>query len=214
MSKYTSKHMAVGKPPRDRVGVEEPGDDDVELAHIPLALEANAFPEQSRAEARAFFHIPENKTVALSVGRFTVRHKGDWAPILERFAQMKSAGALEDVVIIVAGGGEESDVALFDSLLKRLDLEDVVLPFPNFKPEVKPLLYASADFYFSIVDNFQETFGITNLEAMASGLPVIASSFNGYREVVQDGETGILIPTYWCDTVPEFIEDNLGNSCY
>jgi len=195
---------------QERLGLEESGDEGAELAHIPLALEADAFPALSRAEARAFFRIPENKTVALSVGRFTVRHKGDWAPILERFAQMKSAGALNDVVIIVAGGGEESDVALFESLVKRMGLEDVVLPFPNFKPEVKSMLYASADFYFSIVDNFQETFGITNLEAMASGLPVIASSFNGYREVVQDGETGILIPTYWCNTVPEFIEDNLG----
>jgi hypothetical protein len=71
---------------------------------------------------------------------------------------------------------------------------------------VKPVLYAAADFYFSLVDNFQETFGLTILEAMASGLPVVCSEFNGYRELVDHGKTGLLIPTAWVEEVPEHIE--------
>jgi glycosyltransferase involved in cell wall biosynthesis len=56
-------------------------------------------------------------------------------------------------------------------------------------------LWASADIFISLVDNIQETFGITPLEAMASGLPVVVSDWDGYRYTVRDGQEGFLIPT-------------------
>jgi D-inositol-3-phosphate glycosyltransferase len=45
------------------------------------------------------------------------------------------------------------------------------------------------------VDNIQETFGLTPLEAMAAGKPVVVSDWDGYRFTVRDGEQGFLIPT-------------------
>lgn len=56
-------------------------------------------------------------------------------------------------------------------------------------------LWAASDIFLSLVDNIQETFGITPLEAMASGLPVVISDWDGYRYTVRDGEEGFLIPT-------------------
>ncbi len=56
-------------------------------------------------------------------------------------------------------------------------------------------LWSAADVFISLVDNIQETFGITPLEAMASGLPVVVSDWDGYRYTVRDGEEGFLIPT-------------------
>lgn len=55
--------------------------------------------------------------------------------------------------------------------------------------------WAAADIFISLVDNIQETFGITPLEAMASGLPVVVSDWDGYRYTVRHGEEGFLIPT-------------------
>lgn len=56
-------------------------------------------------------------------------------------------------------------------------------------------LWGGADIFISLVDNIQETFGITPLEAMAAGLPVVVSDWDGYRYTVRDGEEGFLIPT-------------------
>lgn len=56
-------------------------------------------------------------------------------------------------------------------------------------------LWAAADIFLSLVDNIQETFGITPIEAMASGLPVVVSDWDGYRYTVRDGQEGFLIPT-------------------
>jgi glycosyltransferase involved in cell wall biosynthesis len=55
--------------------------------------------------------------------------------------------------------------------------------------------WKAADVFCSLSDNIQETFGLVSVEAMASGLPVVASDWNGYRDLVVDGETGLLIPT-------------------
>jgi glycosyltransferase involved in cell wall biosynthesis len=45
-------------------------------------------------------------------------------------------------------------------------------------------------------DNIQETFGLTPVEAMACGLPVVISDWNGYKETVDDQREGFLIPTW------------------
>ncbi|HEY8574104.1 glycosyltransferase family 4 protein [Phenylobacterium sp.] len=56
-------------------------------------------------------------------------------------------------------------------------------------------LWAAGDIFLSLVDNIQETFGITPIEAMAAGLPVVASDWDGYRSTVRDGVDGFLVPT-------------------
>ena len=56
-------------------------------------------------------------------------------------------------------------------------------------------LWAGADIFLSLVDNIQETFGLTPVEAMAAGLPVVVSDWDGYRFTVRDGREGFLIPT-------------------
>lgn len=45
------------------------------------------------------------------------------------------------------------------------------------------------------MDNIQETFGLAPVEAMAAGLPVVVTDWNGFRDTVEDGVTGFRIPT-------------------
>ena len=55
--------------------------------------------------------------------------------------------------------------------------------------------WQAADAFVSLSDNIQETFGLTPVEAMAAGLPVVVSDWNGYKETVRDGVDGFRVPT-------------------
>jgi hypothetical protein len=63
------------------------------------------------------------------------------------------------------------------------------------RPDVRESIWEAADVFISLSDNVQETFGLTPIEAMAAGLPVVASDWNGYRQTVVDGLTGFMIST-------------------
>ncbi len=66
-------------------------------------------------------------------------------------------------------------------------------------PQTRRSVWHSADLFVSPSDNIQETFGLAVVEAMACGLPVVASDWDGYRDLVVHGETGFLVPTALVD---------------
>ena len=73
---------------------------------------------------------------------------------------------------------------------------DVPVHFLDGKnPEVVRCCWSAADVFLSLVDNPQETFGLAPVEAMAAGIPVVVSDWDGYRFTVSDGVEGFRIPT-------------------
>ena len=56
--------------------------------------------------------------------------------------------------------------------------------------------WAAADLFVSLSDNIQETFGLAPIEAMAAGLPVVVTDWDGYKDTVRDGVDGFRIPTW------------------
>ena len=57
-------------------------------------------------------------------------------------------------------------------------------------------IWSAADIFCSLTDNLQESFGLTVVEAMAAELPVVASNWDGYRDTVEHGVTGVLVDSY------------------
>ena len=82
--------------------------------------------------------------------------------------------------------------------------------FLGTQPSEKlPLLFAALDIYLAPQRN--EGFGLTPLEAMASGVPVIATTAGAYEEMVLDGETGYIVEIEDILTMTEKIIELLSN---
>ncbi|CAO0821436.1 hypothetical protein DFAR_2330023 [Desulfarculales bacterium] len=76
-----------------------------------------------------------------------------------------------------------------------MDLAEKLHICKDFDSSLTPNLLTAVDIFVSPSDNLQETFGLAIIEAMAAGLPVVASDFSGYRDLVAEGRTGFLIPS-------------------
>jgi phosphatidyl-myo-inositol alpha-mannosyltransferase len=94
-----------------------------------------------------------------------------------------------DAVLIVIGEGRDREALglLTPSVRERVHLLGTL---PN--RELPP--YHAAGDVFVAAATGQESFGIALVEAMAAGLPVVATDIPGYREVVTDGVEGLLVP--------------------
>ena len=75
--------------------------------------------------------------------------------------------------------------------------------------EDRPHIYGTADLY--LCPTTKASFGITLLEAMACGTPLVVSDITGFRELVNGGEEATLVPmndaSAWASTVVDLIED-------
>lgn len=91
--------------------------------------------------------------------------------------------------LIVIGDGP--DRAELEALAERMNLGANVLWLGQQEPEAVQRLYAALDLV--VVPSFFEGFGLVAAEAMAAGLPVIASRVDGLVEVVDHGTTGLLV---------------------
>lgn len=173
---------------------------------LPFGVDTALFEQLDRETAREMFHIPKGWTMALSVGTISHRAKQDWSPTLELLARMYATGQYSDLMCVIAGSGDPVAVDTLQTLIGELGLQARVLVFANFKPEVKQQLFAAADFFMAPVDNPASTNAITTAEAMAAGLPVLASGFGASRNLVEDGVSGFILKSAALETIPEFIE--------
>jgi L-malate glycosyltransferase len=124
-------------------------------------------------------------------GRAVLMHISNFRPvkrvrdIVRIFARVRKA--MPSVLVMVGDGPDRVEA---QDEARLLGVEDDV-SFLGKLESVAPLL-AGADVY--LLPSQTESFGLSALEALASGVPVIASHVGGLPEVVRDGETGFLFP--------------------
>ena len=95
---------------------------------------------------------------------------------------------IPDIRLEIAGAGPER--AALESAVQLLNLENCVT-FLGWQENLAPVL-ARWDIY--VQPSLEEGFGMAALEAMAAGLPVVATAVGGVPELVEDGRTGWLVP--------------------
>jgi phosphatidylinositol alpha-mannosyltransferase len=121
----------------------------------------------------------------LFVGRLD-RRKG-FPVAVEAFGRL--AADRPDVRLVVAGDGpdREAIAGLPPGVRDRVTMLGTV------RNEDLPPVHAACDVYLGCAVG-GESFGIVLVEALAAGVPVVASDIAGYSEVIRDGEDGLLVP--------------------
>ena len=168
----------------------------IQLPIIPLGIDLVSF-KSCTGLAECSCREPRNSEVTfLYLGRISYTMKADLLPLLTAFARVRKQYPCH---LIIAGAvfypKEKTSLTRIRKHIRDLRLEKDVSIHTNFSSPQRLELLSASDILISPADSLQESFGLVLLEAMAMGLPIIASDWNGYREVVQDSKTGILVET-------------------
>ena len=145
---------------------------------IPNGVEVEKFAAAAPAD------LPEGRRI-LFVNRLEPR-KG-FAVMVQAFALV--AATHPDALLVVAGDGPERSAIrkVPRSVRDRIDL------LGNVPHDLLPPYHAACEVFCAPATG-RESFGIVLVEAMSAGLPIVATDIPGYREVVRDGEDGLLVP--------------------
>lgn len=168
--------------PRERVAV------------IPLGVDRNVFQPRDRDIART---VLASRGVLESAGARVVLAVGRLEPLKGFDILIRALSQLtveDEVVLWIAGGDERSapERSRLEAVAREVRCAERVRFLGAVPHELLSTYYNAADVV--VVPSFYESFGLVALEAMASGVPVVASRVGGLVATVSDGRTGYLVP--------------------
>ena len=180
---------------RDRLGITQtvlP-----QLPVIPLGIHAQdfKFPIASKAVSRTALGIDSDSIVVLYMGRLSFHAKAH--PLAMYQSLEIAAGETGKKLVLIECGWHANDH------IQNAFAEAAEIACPSVRiicldgrvADQRNLAWQSADIFCSLSDNIQETFGITPIEAMAAGLPVVVSDWDGYKDSVRNGVDGFKVST-------------------
>ncbi len=166
---------------------------------VPNGVDVERFASASPPE-----DLVDERPTLLFVGRLEPRKGVE--ELLHAFVQLKSRRA--DLRLLVVGEGPEHDRC---QALLPSRLHPAVTFLGQVPHDELPRIFASAD-VFVAPSRGGESFGIVLLEAMAAGLPVVATALPGYVSFVRDGVHGRLVPTKDTRALADAVDTLLANS--
>ena len=160
---------------------------------IPCGTDTDNFRLTSKAHARAKLNLDSREKVILYVGRFDER-KG-LETLVRAFALLNQQG-LKNLKLLIVGGssanmpdGDERN--RIEHIIDELNMREFTIFAGRVGHDLLPLYYASAD--VCVIPSHYEPFGLVAIEAMACGVPVVASNVGGLKFTVIPEETGLLV---------------------
>ncbi len=180
-----------------RLNTQQPRPERLQLPIIPLGVNTDGFARDdgARAAFRRERNIPDDAVTALFLGRLSATAKAHPLPMFLGL-QAAQENAERPVHLILSGWFETDAERKQIEGLARETCPDVPVHIVDGRDAgVRRQAWSAADFFTSFSDNIQETFGMTPVEAMAAGLPVVITDWNGYRDTLEDGVQGIAVPT-------------------
>lgn len=170
--------------------------DPARISVIPCGFDACEFWQINKVRARATLGLPLEERLILQLGRMVPRKGVDNA--IRGFAHLLKNYQIAARLLIVGGEADIPDpnrtpeTGRLMAIAKSEGVAQYVTFIGRRGREVLKYYYSAADIF--VTTPWYEPFGITPIEAMACGTPVIGSNVGGIKFTVKDGETGYLIP--------------------
>ncbi|MGG5820768.1 glycosyltransferase family 4 protein [Falsiroseomonas sp. HW251] len=167
-----------------------------QLPVIPLGVDAAALaPDpRARAEWRERLAIGDRDIVVLHHGRLSFHAKGHPLAMFAAIGRAASRAPAGSKVVLVLSGWYADDVQ------RRAFEQQAAAVAPDLairlveRPPADTTIRNVADLFTLLSDNVQESFGLAPVEALAAGLPVVGTDWDGLKDTVKHGETGFRVP--------------------
>jgi len=175
------------------------GADNARICVIPPGIDLDRFHPHDAVDARRRLGLPENPLV-LFIGR--VDPMKGIETLLDAFAELRHADwdTLPPKLVFVGGTATRDgdaielgpDLAGVAARAEALGVRDDIIFRGSEPQELLPYYYAAAT--VGAVPSRYESFGLVAVEAMACGLPVVASRAGGLKFTVEEEVSGLLVP--------------------
>ncbi len=157
---------------------------------VPNGVDCKHFrPQLTGRNVRNRFDL-DDKFTLIFVGALTKWHRYKGLDVLLE-ALKRLVKTHPDLAVLIVGDGEMKH--FYMSLTQRLGLAGNVIFVGDVPDHLLPQYYAASDALVLPSKDMSEGFGLTLLEANASGKPVIASNVGGIPSVVKNGYNGLLV---------------------
>ncbi|MBL8013313.1 MAG: glycosyltransferase [Candidatus Omnitrophica bacterium] len=185
------------------------------MAMIPCGFDPKEFQPLDRYVARNYLNIPDHEEIFLQLGRMVPRKGVETA--IRGYASFYRNTRRPSRLLIVGGNSMIPDVQRTPEIgrLQKIAEDEGVSSLVHFIGQVSR---QKLKYYYSASDAFvtvpwYEPFGITPLEAMACGIPVIGSNVGGIKYTVIDKVTGFLIPPQDVEAVAHCMKEMCLRPC-
>jgi glycosyltransferase involved in cell wall biosynthesis len=179
---------------------------------VPCGFDPAEFASTDQAAARRRIGVTGDEPVVLQLGRMVPRKGVD--NVIRGVARVRRRG-VPARLLVVGGETREPDPAATPEIgrLRRVAADEGVCEAVRFvgsrgRAELRDY-YAAADVF--VTTPWYEPFGITPVEAMACGTPVIGANVGGIKDTVRHGETGLLVPPKDPDALADALAAVLGD---
>ena len=166
------------------------------LRLVPCGFNPQSFWPIKKHVARSALGLPNHRPILLQLGRMVPRKGVD--TVIQSLPVLRRAHGVDPLLLIVGGESNAPDpamtpeIARLQALAKAEGVSDAVEFIGRRDARSLRYYYSAADLFVSTP--WYEPFGITPVEAMACGTPVIGANVGGIKFSVRDGETGYLVP--------------------
>jgi D-inositol-3-phosphate glycosyltransferase len=188
----------IAECPQDKEDMErlyfaDPGKIDI----VPCGFDSDEF-QSAPLDARKKLGLDDDEFIVLQLGRMVPRKGVD--NVIRSIAALEQSHGIHAKLMVVGGNSAEPDPVLtpeigtMQALANALGIAQQVV-FTGQRPRSDLHYYYSAADVF-VTTPWYEPFGITPVEAMACGTPVIGAAVGGIKNTVVDGQTGFLVPPH------------------